>query len=292
MMAMAVSGFVVDYSLARPGAAVLKAAGASGVMRYIAPGRSDGAQITAPEIEAFTQAGLPYGLVMEYGAQWLLDGYSQGVQYAQQAIAEEASLGISRGVTYMAADFGIQPSQYGQALDTLHGLSDGYGGWQYVGVYGRKAFCEWVGANTPIVCFWSTDAWSAGIPAANACLHQKAVWPAGVPIIDGCDYNLVLGNWAPRNGADLTPEEHNILITTAKAVVQLAGAVTALQNSQNALSQNIIHGDATHYSFDLLHADINQIKAALAAGSGGTVDPAPIADAVASKVSALTWKAS
>ncbi len=46
-------GWVADYSVARPGATALKAAGATGAMRYIAPGRNDGAQITAVEIADF-----------------------------------------------------------------------------------------------------------------------------------------------------------------------------------------------------------------------------------------------
>jgi hypothetical protein len=194
--------WVADCSAAHPSVAQFRAAGAVGVIRYMDPGRNDGTEITAAEIADYHANNFPYGLVMEYGADWLEGGYPVGHAKALQALADEAALGIPKGVTYGACDFDIQPSQYGPALDCLHGMADAYGGWQYVGVYGSKSFCEWVGgAGSPIKHFWSTDAWSNYTPAANAVLHQHAQWPAGVPVVDGCDHNLILGDWGPRNGS-------------------------------------------------------------------------------------------
>lgn len=202
--------WVADYSVARPGGATLKAAGASGVVRYIGPYRNDGAIITGDEYRDLVGHGLQVGLVMEYSAQYLMNGYAWCKQMADGSRQQEAAMGIPIGTTYGASDWDVTlggPPQSPQALDNckrsldgLHGMADGLGGWQYVRPYGSKYFCEWVGANAPVTASWSTQAWSNYVPATNAALYQYAGWPAGVPFVSGCDYNAVRGNWAPRNG--------------------------------------------------------------------------------------------
>lgn len=287
-----VQPWVADYSMARPGAAALQAAGAVGVIRYLCPGRLDGVNITADEIADFDAHALPYGIVVEYAASWILGGYQSGLSTAQASLPMEAVLGIPRGVTFAAVDFDIAPAQFGTALETLRGMADGYGGWQYVGVYGSKGFCEWVGANSQITRFWSTDAWSNYTPAANAALHQHAQWPAGTPVVQGCDHNLILGDWAPRTGEeDMTPEQANILNTCAKAIVQLGGAITTLQTKQDQFFNLVVHGDPTHYSLDHLSADVKTLLATV--GGGGTADPS-VAQALAElagRLDNLTLKA-
>jgi hypothetical protein len=251
-------------------------------MRYIFPSRNDGACITAEEIADFNANSLPYGLVMEAEATWILRGYQSGFDLARAARQIEASLGIPAGVTFAAVDFDIGSQQYPQAFQTLHGLADGYGSWSQVGVYGSKGFCEWVGANSQITKFWSTDAWSNYTPASNAALHQNAQWPAGTPVVPGCDHNLILGDWAPRTTEnDLTPDEHNVLYTTAKAVVQLAGVVSQLVADEATRSQIITKGDPTHYGLAQVHADLQAIEVAVKAvpPAGGT-DLAPVLAAI------------
>jgi hypothetical protein len=289
-----------DYSFARPGAATIQAAGGVGAMRYTGSldpqsvaYRADGAVITADEVADFNAHSLPYGLVLEYEATWILRGYQSGHDLAAAARAYEASIGIPAGVTYAACDFDIQPPQYAQALATMQGMADAYGGWQYVRPYGSKAFCEWVQANSPARGSWSTYAWSFNPQqgrfehAADARLWQYNFWP--IAPVQGCDFNEVLGDWGPRNsGDDLTPDQDNILRTCAKAIVQLAGALNQHINDESTFRQLVIHGDPTHYGFDQLHADIKAIEAAVKATPGGGTDLQPILD----RLNSLTLKAS
>jgi hypothetical protein len=83
----------------------------------------------------------------------------------------------------------------------------------------------------------------------------------------------------------LTPDEHNVLYTLAKAAVQLGGAITQLQGAVAKLATDegmraalIEHGDATHNSIDSLAAAVKAMP------SGGSVDPQPIVDGVVAGV--------
>ncbi len=87
----------------------------------------------------------------------------------------------------------------------------------------------------------------------------------------------------------MTPEEHNVLYTTAKAVVQLGGVLTQLQTAVAKLAtdeatraQLIMHGDATHNSLDSLTKAIKGI-------TPGTADPGLMnaVNAVGAKIDGL-----
>lgn len=275
-----VDPWVADYSAARPGGVTLRNAGAIGAMRYTGAGRYDGVIITAAEYQELVNAGLAVGLVMEYSANWIKGGYNSGYNLAAAARPLERGMGIPDGVTYAACDYDIQPYEYATALSTMQGMADAYGGWGYVGAYGSRAWCEWVGANSPCTHFWSADAWSQYIPAANSDLHQHANWPAGVPYISGCDHNQVRGDWGPRTSpmeADLTPEEHNYLKTIAGAVYQ-----SAVQGAVDKLAINA-KLDAIKVDVDAMKAaqrpGVDQIRAdiaAIPAATGGVTDLTPV----------------
>lgn len=212
--------WVADYSIARPGGAALRNAGVGGVKRYTGAYRYDGAVVDAAEWADLQAHGIQVGLVCEYSANWLMNGYAWCKQIAQATRALETKLGIPPGMTSCAADWDVTlggPPVSGQALsncerslDGIHGYADGYGGWQYVEPYGSKWFCEWACANSPMTSSWSAQAWSwvngAGFqPAINARLWQYAAWPAGVPFVSGCDFNLIRGAWNPRTTAPPPP---------------------------------------------------------------------------------------
>lgn len=212
---------VLDYSVARPAPAVVRGAGYAGAVRYTGDYRYDGAIVTGDEWHSLKAAGLDVALVMEYDAAWLLRGYSTGHQLALAARAKERAMGIPDGLTYAAADFDITrggpPVSAGAladcaaALDTMRGMADAYGGWQFVAPYGSKWFCEWVCAHSPMTRSWPTQAWSwvSGFgfePAVNGVLWQYASWPQGIPIIGGCDFNLMrAADWGQRRAAPIPP---------------------------------------------------------------------------------------
>lgn len=212
---------VLDFSLARPAPSYVKQLGFSGVVRYTGDYRYDGAVITGPEYAGLKAAGLDVALVMEYDAAWLLRGYAVGHQLATAARAKERAAGIPDGLTYAAADFDITrggpPVSAGaladcaRALDTMHGMAVAYGGWQYVGPYGSRWFCDWACAHSPMQISWPTQAWSwvpgqGFLPAANGGIWQFAAWPQGVPMVGGCDFNLQrAANWGQRLAKPVPP---------------------------------------------------------------------------------------
>lgn len=213
---------VVDYSAARPNPQSLKQLGFAGVVRYgCRTYRPDTATLTAGEYQALKAAGLDVAMVIEFSADWLLEGYAAGKQIATVARAEERAMGMPDGLSFAACDFDITlggPPVSAQAvgncqraLDTLHGMADGYGGWQYVAPYGSRWFCDWATQHSPMTRSWPTQAWSwvngQGFqPSANGVLWQYASWPSGVPYVDGCDFNLVrAADWGQRRPAPIPP---------------------------------------------------------------------------------------
>lgn len=213
---------VLDYSLARPPIQQIKAYGFAGAVRYTGVNRNDGAVIDGDEWRALRSAGLDVALVMEYTADFLrTTGYSGGYNLAKADQARTRAIGIPDGLTYAACDFDITrggpPTSAGAladcaaALETMRGMADAYGGWQYVAPYGSKWWCEWACAHSPMTRSWPTQAWSwvTGYgfqPALNGVLWQYASWPQGVPVIGGCDFNLVrAADWGQRRPVPIPP---------------------------------------------------------------------------------------
>lgn len=278
---------ILDYSVARPDLAAVGRLGYAGVIRYgCRTYRPDNVTLTADEYQAIVAAGLALGIVIEFTADWLQEGYNTGYKVGLASRAEERAMGMPDGVTYLAADYDITlggpPSSAAalgncqRALDTMHGCADAWGGWQYVGAYGSRFFCEWVAANSPVTELWSTDAWSQYIPAKGAALMQHAGWPAGVPLVDGCDYNSVLGAWAPRTTTEdeMTPQQDALLKEIGLVVMQTASRQetyeTAVQDRITGLASIVIHGkskagipEPDHWGLDQTGDSLGRIETVL-----------------------------
>ena len=107
---------IVDYSLARPTAAQLKAAGATGVIRYLGwdcePGFAcEHKNLSLNELAFLRSGGFEVGLSFEYAADAALNGTLQGTADAGLADVQLAQLGLARtadpmGVFY-AYDFDV-----------------------------------------------------------------------------------------------------------------------------------------------------------------------------------------
>lgn len=286
---------VLDYSAARPDLAAVRRLGYEGVIRYgCRTYRPDNVTLTADEYRTIVAAGLAIGIVIEFSADWLQEGYRTGYQVALASRAEERAMGMPDGVTYLAADYDItlggppaSPAAVGncqRALDTMHGCADAWGGWQYVGGYGSRFFCEWLAANSPITELWSTDAWSNYIPAKGAALMQHAGWPAGVPLVDGCDYNSVLGAWAPRTATedDMTPQQDALLKEIGLVVMATASRQEtyeqAVQDRLTGFASIVIHGESKagipkpdHFGLDQAGQSLGRIETALNANPAAAV---------------------
>lgn len=90
----------------------------------------------------------------------------------------------------------------------------------------------------------------------------------------------------------MTPDEHNVLYTSAKAIIQLAGVLNQLVNDEATRWKLQTHGDAGHYSMDQLRKDVADVKTALANAGSGPVDAGAVASAVVDGVKGLAFKAS
>lgn len=133
-----------DYSTARPGGAVLAAAGVTGVGRYLG---TDSRCLTAPEYQDLTSHGVGVWTVVEEQNSTLtvsmLQGYAKGVQDALLAEAQIAAVGLpANTMVHWAADFDIAPGStriaaadaYVDGFNTIipQGRRGGYGGLWYL----------------------------------------------------------------------------------------------------------------------------------------------------------------
>lgn len=211
---------IVDYSLIRPPAAVLKAAGITAVGRYIGwdsvPGfASTGKNITAAEARELTAAGIAVFLAFEYAADAVTRGAEQGRADGRLAISQLAALGAPPGITvYFAADFDLPdyapklPDTPQNAMTKLGPVADYFraiamlGGRAYrTGAYGGYYACSRLLDAGLAVMAWQTAAWSGGRRDPRAVLYQLA----GTTMLGGADVNIHegtspdFGQW-PRPG--------------------------------------------------------------------------------------------
>lgn len=109
--------FVADYSFSRPDPRALKAAGYSGVLRYVCPDNPNthGKIITRAEYDALRAAGLTVTLNFEWSTTREINGgYQGGVDDARVAEAQANAIGYpSDEPIYFSCDTYSTPAQVG-----------------------------------------------------------------------------------------------------------------------------------------------------------------------------------
>lgn len=134
-----------DYSGGYPGGAALKAAGFTGVIRYVGIGRST-KRITGAEYRDLVAHGLEVLLVCELDTHDAEGGYNAGVSNARAALADARNLGIPDSVGIAAAaDEHLNSAQVAVAVQYVRGFHDVLGEAR-TGAYG---FAELVDAVHP-----------------------------------------------------------------------------------------------------------------------------------------------
>lgn len=155
----------IDYSVARPGGAAIKAAGYNSVGRYIGLG-SGSKLLSASERDDLHKAGLGIFLVGESLSNRALAGRAAGVADAQAVLQAANALGVPATVPLFAAvDF---DASWAQVKDYLLG-------WQ--SVLGKRAgeYGPWDVINgSPLDYHWQAGASTAWSHGRNAKLHPKA----------------------------------------------------------------------------------------------------------------------
>lgn len=176
---------VLDYSGTPPRGADVAAAGFAGVIRYSVPGNSKSIAVT--EVADMIQAGRTVTLVYEGQAGQILNGHTQGVHDAAQALRQAHNVGIDPRAMYFACDVDAQPDQYGLIDNYLDGAATQLGAAR-VGIYGGRQVIDHVRSAGTARWFWQTAAWGTGL-AAGVHLYQRI----GYVTVGGtqCDVNDV-----------------------------------------------------------------------------------------------------
>ena len=161
----------IDYSWARPGAAAIKAAGKSFIMRYLYADGIGGKGLDLAEVQDARANGLLIGLFYESSGTTALGGFAAGVADATAAQAQLVALGMVGTVVYFAVDFNETADQYPVTAQYLDGAASVIGKDKtglYAGFGPIDALCG--GAHADYGC--QTYAWSKGLVSKNANLYQ------------------------------------------------------------------------------------------------------------------------
>lgn len=146
----------LDYSAGRPTGAALKAAGVTGVLRYLWAGSSSKV-ITAAEYQDLVANGIRVALVVEQSTDdaWkAVDDYAQGQSWATSARSAARSLGIPDTVPIAAAaDAHATGSQITDAVAYTKGFRDVLG-LQRTGIYGFREVVTAVRSAGAAGWFW------------------------------------------------------------------------------------------------------------------------------------------
>lgn len=208
---------VMDYSVARPDIAAIKAAGFVGVCRYqwIVPGtRPDfnrAKAITRPEYGALLAAGLTVALNCQVDKADYLGGYATGLRHGRFSLLHSREMGHpdSRPVILTVQDTGIAPSNYNLAVEYMHGFMDGRGlGPQaYYGGTTIGNLCVNAGLAKFIWHPVAATSWSA-VPSDSVALRQlpSKSYPQFPPTAYD-ENDIVQADWGQHPG----PGDHTCL---------------------------------------------------------------------------------
>lgn len=181
-------GDVYDYSWARPSADSIKAAGGTGVIRYLGHDRT-GKCITLDEYEQLKAAGLEVGLVWELWATRAKEGYDAGAADARDANLQADMLGYpTDAAIYYACDThaigSLTAAYYFAGVASVPGRPVGFYGGDDPGL----ALLD----RGIVTYFWQAGAksWSHEYPNPSAHLVQLV----GTPV-PGTDRNIAQAPW-------------------------------------------------------------------------------------------------
>lgn len=242
---------VLDYT-ARIAPAALKAAGVSGVCRYVSLPQQNTAwkRIGKAEYNELTAAGIDVTLNFEYDARDWLGGADAGAHHGAVAVAAARALGYPSGsVIPGSADFDmnrVQWSAAGSAYARGFAKAVRAGGYR-PGVYGPYDVLTWVRDEHIMDAFWQagmSTAWSGG--------RNRNAWPGahlrqrGHKTVGGqdTDWNdILIPRWgspivhpSPRVAGDddmaLTTDERRVLDNVERMLSQLALGQTLIGHGQ------------------------------------------------------------
>jgi len=199
-------GWVVDYANDRPDLAALKAAGCTGIARYLSMFTTTGKNLDAVEVASCRKLGLSITVVYEDDGGVLGGGPAQGAQRGQQdAIranqqADQLGIPFDRPV-YYAVD--TDSLDWGTVADYFRGVRAIPG--RPVGGYGQPQLMEHLNDLGLIQWLWCTAAWSGGYRSPRAHLFQRIGTTYAQGVGGDFDENDIkqpdFGQWYPAGGS-------------------------------------------------------------------------------------------
>lgn len=189
----------LDYSAVKLSGAVIKAAGYTGVIRYIdSPPNLRTKHTSKTEYDSHRAAGLGVRLVMQTTTTASDGGYPVGQDHARRALAGAQHLGYS-GVIYFTNDRTTLPSTTTWD-DYLTGAASILG-WGRAGAYGFANAMDVASHMTGCKHFWQSGRRSDVRPFVQFWQDNNTQVTVGGVL---CDRNLIL---KPLEEDDMTPEE-------------------------------------------------------------------------------------
>lgn len=201
-------GTLLDYAAGVISANAIRAAGASGVIRYVSDPRPGGEwmkgkPIQLAEARDLYQSGLKIVSCYQYGKQdtadWL-GGQPAGVRHAQRGWQLHVAAGGSYGAPiYASVDDDPTPQQYQQLIAPYLRGWESVLGHQRVGVYANSKTIDWALHDGLGSYFWQHN-WGSppGYTHPAAHLHQVQIGKDNVGGV-GVDLNQILkpnfGQW-------------------------------------------------------------------------------------------------
>ena len=181
---------VLDYSLARPTDAQLKAASTDVVSRYLSVVNS----LTTKKIiwqaeydHLINDLGIGVHLNYEWYEGRMSEGNAAGQIDGTTALTQAKALGYPQGLPITFSD-DTSGTSLTDIYDYLTGVKTGLSGYYRVGYYGPRVKLDSVLTSGHAVFGWQPTAWSGGLISDKAHLYQ---YFGGAPI-SGTDLNKVL----------------------------------------------------------------------------------------------------
>ncbi|QIS06749.1 peptidoglycan DD-metalloendopeptidase family protein [Nocardia brasiliensis] len=257
----------LDFAGGRPGAAAIRDAGFSFVVRYLSDGGRSlpGKQLLPWEADDYRACGIEIVSNWETWADRMRDGWQAGVDDANAALAHVLRCGgRSDRPIYFSADWDAAEWEQDAIDDYLRGAASVVGA-ENVGVYGGYWVVRRCLDNGTAAWAWQCEAWSGGNVDPRAQLRQLN--NAGYAYVGGvqCDQNIALttdyGQWsALTEGNDMNPEQARQL-TEIWEQLRGPGGNGWAQLGQNRDGQNLTLVDKAAQ----LAAQLDTIAAALPA---------------------------
>ena len=190
-----------DFAGARPSVAELKAAGVTGVMRYLVPPAnvSSSAQwkaITPAEFKTYIDGGIDVWLNYEWYESRCMEGAPAGQQDGTWAAQLAYSCGYAHGAVI---PFSHDQSSGDNAtikayMQAAQAAMDAQPGGYRVDMYGPAQFvnAQVQDTSSPPTHGWQPGAWSGKVWQGVAHVYQDSYGTYGTPAIAETDYNRVM----------------------------------------------------------------------------------------------------